>query len=402
MRCANCGADNDPMAAMCADCGAALDLPPVDQPPEEEVEKTRRLEANRTAVLPPRPADQAPEPEPQPAPQAPAPVAPRRPGTSPVLAGVIAAVVVVAIGLPATYLFVSMYRYRTRAAANEPVVAGAVVDDAAVASLSREAYLQGVARLWPSVMAVLQAYSEAVETEDLDQVATVAGDQRIEMDRLYLQARDLNPPPELDELDRRLLNGVERSRDILGGAAAVASDPTNETEALRQIELLYGDSERAQQDFQYVARHAEGLELTVDARPFEATDRLAHLAEQVRIQAEEALNAPGRPTEGSGFESYDDITPPPSPGGLPEEELLPQSQHRLLTEDDLADMNRRELFVARNEISARHGRIFENEALQRYFTRWSWYSPRSDYHESELSEIERRNIDFIRRHELSR
>jgi Domain of unknown function (DUF4424)/YARHG domain len=52
--------------------------------------------------------------------------------------------------------------------------------------------------------------------------------------------------------------------------------------------------------------------------------------------------------------------------------------------------------VLRNEIYARHGRIFAMPDMIRVFDGVPWYQPRSEFKESELNEIEKKNIDFIR------
>lgn len=54
--------------------------------------------------------------------------------------------------------------------------------------------------------------------------------------------------------------------------------------------------------------------------------------------------------------------------------LLPESNSRYLIEDDLYDFSEEDLRYARNEIYARHGYVFQDEALQSYFSSQSWYS----------------------------
>lgn len=79
--------------------------------------------------------------------------------------------------------------------------------------------------------------------------------------------------------------------------------------------------------------------------------------------------------------------------------LLPFSAERLLTEADLHFLTKNELRLARNEIFARHGRLFEDKYLQDYFDAQEWYfghiAP-EDFSQSVLSDIELANISFIR------
>ncbi|MDR0834018.1 MAG: YARHG domain-containing protein [Candidatus Symbiothrix sp.] len=70
---------------------------------------------------------------------------------------------------------------------------------------------------------------------------------------------------------------------------------------------------------------------------------------------------------------------------------------RLLTESDLYGLSKAQLRILRNEIYARHGRRFKSADLQEYFSRQSWYQPL--YDEVSLTNIELKNVEFIRQHE---
>lgn len=49
----------------------------------------------------------------------------------------------------------------------------------------------------------------------------------------------------------------------------------------------------------------------------------------------------------------------------------------------------------RNEIYARHGKIFKDKWLQKYFASFDWYKPNQKYTEATLSSIERQNVASI-------
>jgi hypothetical protein len=53
----------------------------------------------------------------------------------------------------------------------------------------------------------------------------------------------------------------------------------------------------------------------------------------------------------------------------------------------------------RNEIFARHGRVFKNRWLQRYFASFAWYKPNPAFSEKMLTETERKNIATILEYE---
>ena len=76
--------------------------------------------------------------------------------------------------------------------------------------------------------------------------------------------------------------------------------------------------------------------------------------------------------------------------------------HRRLNESDLSDFDSDELRVLRNTVYARHGYIFKSKDLQDYFAAFSWYTPVIDDGAAVFnlfSEIEKYNIEFIKRHE---
>lgn len=91
------------------------------------------------------------------------------------------------------------------------------------------------------------------------------------------------------------------------------------------------------------------------------------------------------PVNNSAQESYDYI--------------IPNITQRELTYEDLKDLPAEELALARNEIYARHGYVFESEEYNQYFSSKSWYNPNSDFNSSELSEIELHNVAFIKEYE---
>ena len=55
------------------------------------------------------------------------------------------------------------------------------------------------------------------------------------------------------------------------------------------------------------------------------------------------------------------------------EYILPESDVRNYTRDELESLSNWELWMARNEIYARHGRKFNNKEAQEYFYGKSWY-----------------------------
>lgn len=79
--------------------------------------------------------------------------------------------------------------------------------------------------------------------------------------------------------------------------------------------------------------------------------------------------------------------------------IIPYSDTRYLSQQDLIGMNKGTLRAARNEIYARYGRKFKAKDLQDYFNSKSWYHPtiESDqFTDNMLSETEKYNANLIK------
>lgn len=78
--------------------------------------------------------------------------------------------------------------------------------------------------------------------------------------------------------------------------------------------------------------------------------------------------------------------------------ILPMSDRGYLTEDDLKTLSKDELRLARNELYARHGRLFKDQELQAYFNTFDWYDGRiapDKFSDSMLNMYEIANRDLI-------
>lgn len=68
------------------------------------------------------------------------------------------------------------------------------------------------------------------------------------------------------------------------------------------------------------------------------------------------------------------------------------------TLEDLSILDSYGLKITRNEIFARHGRMFNDQELQEYFKRQQWYVPQiaaNDFDISCLNEVEKYNVNLI-------
>ena len=86
--------------------------------------------------------------------------------------------------------------------------------------------------------------------------------------------------------------------------------------------------------------------------------------------------------------------------------IFPHSSTELITEDEMYELSVRDLDLARNEIFARNGRMFNTVDIQNYFNEKSWYNPTMTPSQFDkkvtLNSIERKNIDNMLRVEKAR
>ena len=68
----------------------------------------------------------------------------------------------------------------------------------------------------------------------------------------------------------------------------------------------------------------------------------------------------------------------------------------LITDDTLGALFAEDLRVLRNEVYARHGRVFKDAKLQKYFESQPWYKPNPDFKDDQLGEIEVKNLAKIK------
>lgn len=79
--------------------------------------------------------------------------------------------------------------------------------------------------------------------------------------------------------------------------------------------------------------------------------------------------------------------------------ILPESGSRYLTYDDVVGLDKGTLRLARNEIYARHGRKFQTEDLNEYFSKQPWYYgylSAEEFDDAILNEYEKANLDLIK------
>ncbi len=84
-----------------------------------------------------------------------------------------------------------------------------------------------------------------------------------------------------------------------------------------------------------------------------------------------------------------------------EAKLREKLSTELVTDDTLGALFAEDLRVLRNEIYARHGRMFKDPKLQKYFETQAWYKANPEFKDDQLGEIEVKNLAKIREAEES-
>jgi YARHG domain len=74
-------------------------------------------------------------------------------------------------------------------------------------------------------------------------------------------------------------------------------------------------------------------------------------------------------------------------------------ENKAITEQMLQGLSLHELRLLRNEIYARHGRMFRAEWLQQYFFFQPWYTPDENFKDEELSGNDKLNVETIVKYE---
>ncbi|MFA5750134.1 MAG: YARHG domain-containing protein [Candidatus Shapirobacteria bacterium] len=92
-------------------------------------------------------------------------------------------------------------------------------------------------------------------------------------------------------------------------------------------------------------------------------------------------------------------TPPSDKKDIISVYLLPMSNSRKITKEDLINFSDLDLKKSRNEIYARYGRSFVSQDMACYFVKQSWYQENPDYNEKLLSSLEISNVIFILNYE---
>lgn len=123
-------------------------------------------------------------------------------------------------------------------------------------------------------------------------------------------------------------------------------------------------------------------------------------AEKAKAEAEKAKAEAEAEKKKSKNSSNSNSTSSNSKNSSSSGYILSDSNSRYYSRSQLESMSLKDLYLARNEIYARHGRGFNNDELQSYFNSKSWYTRRYsaedfDAMPSPLNDYEQKNADLM-------
>lgn len=153
-------------------------------------------------------------------------------------------------------------------------------------------------------------------------------------------------------------------------AAAAEEAAEQERQAKEEEERIRADERAKAEQEQKDKEAAEAKEEAAAAKAAqEAAEKAKDEEEAKRKQAENALAARNGSSGSNG-----------SNGSSTQANhyILPDSATRVYSDSELSALSNYELFLARNEIFARHGRKFKEPELDEYFRGQAWYHPTYD------------------------
>ncbi len=190
-----------------------------------------------------------------------------------------------------------------------------------------------------------------------------ASDLAAELNSLYFMAYTTKHETELDSAEK--MKVFIDQLDQISGSAVLYGAAANYTGDRAQLCTLFGE---------------DALETSV---PW-VLDAYGYLDMNDYAQQDTADTTAVEPASTADASSADYIFP---------------SDRQYITEDNMAGWNQKTALLARNEIYARHGYVFKTQEIQNYFAAKSWYTPNSSYDGSDLSDVEKANVDTISAYE---
>lgn len=205
-------------------------------------------------------------------------------------------------------------------------------------------------------------------------------------DERYWYKRNPNYTPSvLTEIERKNLEKISQKKEDMHKTAVSVGDMDKFQNVLLTRELLDGVTlnDLRLMRFEFYARRGRRYSTPGFLQAFEWRDWYKPIKDQskVKLNKIEEQNVKLIEELEAGWREF-----------MATEEITETMLEGLFVED---------LRVLRNEIYARHGRIFKDKELQKYFVSQPWYQPNPDFKDEMLTEKEYKNLAIIRQAEES-
>ena len=204
-------------------------------------------------------------------------------------------------------------------------------------------------------------------------------------ERYWYKRNPQYSPSVLSDIERKNLENLSREKSKTHNTAVSVGDMDKFQNVLLTEKLLEGVSlnDLRLMRFEFYARRGRRYTTPGFLREFEWRDWYKPIKNQskVKLNKIEEQNVKLIEEMEAGWREY-----------LATEEISSDLLEGLFVED---------LRVLRNEIYARHGRIFKDKELQKYFSQQPWYKPNPDFKDEMLTEKEYKNLAIIREAEES-
>lgn len=198
-------------------------------------------------------------------------------------------------------------------------------------------------------------------------------------ERYWYKAKPNYSPTILTEIERKNLTAIREARDKQRKVAVSPGDMDKFQSSVLTEKMLEGATfnELRIMRNEFFARHGKTFTTPGYRAFFEWQDWYKPAKDQTKIK----LNS----TEEQNVKTIETY----------ENKLREQLATQLVTEETFEGLFTEDLRMLRNEIYARHGRIFKDAKLQKTFTEMSWYQPNPDFKDEMLSETESQNLKLI-------
>ncbi len=204
-------------------------------------------------------------------------------------------------------------------------------------------------------------------------------------ERYWYKRNPQYAPTVLSDIERKNLEALSKKHDKEKDAAVSVGDMDKFQNVLLTEELLDGVTmnDLRLMRFEFYARHGRKYTTPGFMQEFQWRDWYKPIKDQskVKLNKIEEQNVKLIEKMEANWREY-----------LATEEITEDLLYGLFIED---------LRVLRNEIYARHGRVFKDKQLQKYFLEQPWYKPNPDFKDELLTEKEYKNLAIIRQAEES-